>query len=197
MPGVEQWIADYGLVALFVLMVLDNMAVPFPSEIPLLLTGVSIREGTMSAAPAVIVAGAGSLLGALVLYTLARLVGRAIIARWGRFVRIGDEDLARAEAWFHRRGEMGVLLLRMVPLARTLISIPAGVLEMSVVRFTVYTLIGSLTWGGFVIGLGWALGDSYRRVEGAFGLAGIAVASTIVMVVVIAVLSRRRKRPSA
>lgn len=194
----EQWIADYGLVALFVLMVLDNMAVPFPSEIPLLLTGVSIREGTMSAAPAVIVAAAGSLVGALVLYTLARLVGRAIIGRWGRFVRIGEDDLARAEAWFHRRGEMAVLFLRMVPLARTLISVPAGVLEMSLVRFTAYTFIGSLTWGGFVIGLGWGLGDSYRRVEGAFGLAGIAVASTIVMIAVIAFLARRRrKRPSA
>jgi membrane protein DedA with SNARE-associated domain len=190
---VEAFIADYGLLALFVLMVLDNMAVPFPSEIPLLLTGVSIRQGQMAPVPAVLVAGIGSLVGALVLYLLARTIGHAAIVRWGRRVRVNEEDLARAEAWFHRRGEIGVLLLRMVPLARTLISIPAGVLEMSAIRFTLYTFGGSLAWGAFVIGLGWGLGDSYERVTGAFGLAGVAVASTIVMVVVIWFLARRRR----
>lgn len=194
----EEWVrafvTDYGVLALFVLMVLDNIGVPLPSEIPLLLGGFFIREGRMEAVPAVVVSALGSVAGALILYGLARVFGRAVIARWGRLLRIDDDDLARAEAWFHRRGEAAVFFLRVVPLARTIISIPAGILEMNVVRFTTYTLVGSLLWCATVIGIGWGMGASYERVLGGFGLAGFVAASVIAMVAAMWLVARFRRR---
>lgn len=192
---VEEFFRDHGLVALFVLMLLDNIGVPFPSEIPLLLAGVSVSQGDMNFASASIVAGIGSLAGAIVLYALGRTVGRAVVIRWGRWIRVSEQDLYRAERWFHRRGEASVLLLRVVPLARTLISIPAGMFEMRAAKFGAYTIIGSLAWSLIVIGVGWALGDSYRAAVDEFGFASLAGAALIGMVFVIWLVKRFASRP--
>src|SRR5688572_7314974 len=117
---VREFFRDHGLLALFLLMVLDNIGVPFPSEIPLLLAGFSASTGDMNLVAAAGVGAVGSLVGALVLYVLGRSLGRAAILRWGRLARIDHDDLDRAEAWFHRRGEPAVLFLRVIPLARTI-----------------------------------------------------------------------------
>ena len=191
---ITNFVAANGLVALFVLMILDNIGVPFPSEIPLLLAGFFVRDGQMDLIPAIIVTALGSLVGALILYELGRRFGRAILTRFGRVIRVTPADLARAEDWFHRRGEPAVFYLRVVPLARTIISIPAGMLRMRRERFIGFTLGGSLLWNGAVIAIGFALGASYERVLGGFGIAGFAAASTIGMVIVIWVVNRWRLR---
>lgn len=191
---VVRFVTESGLVALLILMVLDNIGVPFPSEIPLLFAGFLVRQGDLALIPAVVVAGLGSLIGALILFGLARTIGRAVVTRWGRIIRVDEDDLERAEAWFHRRGELSVLYLRVVPLVRTIISIPAGIFEMNATRFAAYTFAGALAWSGIVVGIGWGLGASYERVLGGFGLAGFAVASTIGMVLVIWFVNRLRRR---
>lgn len=182
--------ADHGLLALFVLMVADNVGVPLPSEIPLLFAGFFVSTGQMAFVPAILVAATGSLVGALVLYVLGRTLGRAIVHRWGRLIRVTDEDLDRAESWFHRRGELSVLYLRMVPLARTLISIPAGMLEMHPVRFGGYTFGGALAWTIALVSIGWAMGGAWENVLGGFGLASAGAAAMIAMVVGILVVKR-------
>lgn len=187
---VTEFFTDYGLWALFVLMLLDNIGVPFPSEIPLLLAGFYVSDDRMSLVPAAFVSALGSLAGALILYWLGRSLGRAVVLKWGRLIRISHDDLDRAEAWFHRRGEPAVLFLRVIPLARTIISIPAGMLEMPLVKFVGFTLGGSLAWCFIVIGVGVGLGDNYEKVLDQFSLAQIAAASTIVMVIVAWILKR-------
>jgi len=191
---VENFFRDHGLLALYVLMLLDNIGVPFPSEIPLLLAGVSVSQGDMNFGSAFIVAGIGSLTGALILYVLGRTVGRAVVIRWGRWIRVSEQDLDRAERWFHRRGESSVLFLRVVPLARTLISIPAGMFEMRPIRFGSYTIAGSVAWSMIVIGVGWALGDSYRAAVDEFGFASLAGAGMIGMALVIWIVKRLASR---
>ena len=200
----EDLIIRWGLAALFLLMLLDNIGVPFPSEIPLLYAGFLVSDARMGFVEAALVGATGSLAGALIFYVLGRTAGRAIVHRWGRFIRVSDDDLNRAEAWFHRRGELTVLFLRVVPLVRTFISIPAGMLEMHPVRFAVYTFGGSLAWCLIVIGLGWGLGDNYRRVLDEFSLAQFAAVATVGMFVVIWVVKRvlgarraREPRPPA
>lgn len=179
---VTDLVRDHGLLALFVLMLLDNIGVPFPSEIPLLLAGFFVWQGDMNFVSASVVSAAGGLAGALILYVVGRSVGRAAVHRWGKLIRVTEDDFARAEAWFHRRGEASVFFLRVVPLARTLISIPAGMLEMSVIRFALYTIAGSLAWAFIVIGVGWGLGPSYESALDRFGFASIIAASVIAMV---------------
>ena len=197
---VRSFFTDYGLLALFVLMLLDNIGVPLPSEIPLLLAGFFVSEARMDYLPAVVVSATGSLAGALILYVLGRTIGRALVLRWGRVLRISHDDIDRAEAWFHRRGESSVFFLRVVPLARTIISIPAGMLEMHPVRFSAYTFTGSLLWTFAVIGAGWGLGARYEDVIDGFGLASLAAASFIGMVVLAwgakRLLDRRRPAPA-
>lgn len=188
---------DHGLWALFVLMVADNVGVPFPSEVPLLFAGFLVSGGDMAYAPAVLVAATGSLAGALILYALGRSVGRAAVLRWGRFIRFSEQDLIRAERWFHRRGEVSVFALRVVPLARTIISIPAGALEMKAIRFSAYTFAGSALWTVFVVGVGWGLGENYERVLDQFGLASIAGASLVAMVIAIWLARRFLSRREA
>lgn len=186
----EDLIVRWGLLALFTLMLLDNVGVPFPSEVPLLYAGFLVSDGRWGFVESALVGATGSLAGALIFYALGRWVGRAVVHRWGRLVRVGDADLDRAEAWFHRRGELSVLYLRVVPLVRTLISIPAGMLEMHPLKFVAYTLTGSLAWCLIVIGIGWGLGDNYRRVTDEFSLAQFAAVTTIGMLVAIWVVKR-------
>ncbi len=195
---VRSFFIDYGLLALFVLMLLDNIGVPFPSEIPLLLAGFFVSDGRMDYVPAVIVSALGSLAGAWILYVLGRTIGRAIVLRWGRVIRISHDDIDRAEAWFHQRGEASVFFLRVVPLARTIISIPAGMLEMHPFRFSAYTFTGSLLWTIAVIGAGWGLGARYEDVIDGFGLASLAAAGFIGMVALAWVAKRLLdRRPPA
>lgn len=189
----RQFFAEQGLLALFVLMVADNVGVPLPSEVPLLLAGVLVSQGDMTYAGAVGVAALGSVVGSLIAYALGRTAGRAVALRWGRLVLISPEDIDRAEAWFDKRGDLAVLLARMVPLARTIVSIPAGILEMSIVRFTIFTAIGSTAWCLLVIGGGWMLGDRYEDVLGGFSIVGMTVAMVVVAVAAGWFLKRRSK----
>ena len=179
---VRDFFADYGLLALFALMVADNIGVPLPSEVPLLLAGVFVSEGDMAYPAAVAVAAAGSVIGSLIAYGLGRTAGRAVALRWGRFVLISPDDVDRAERWFDKRGDLAVLLCRMVPLARTIISIPAGILEMKIWRFTLFTAIGSTLWCLAVIAAGWILGNRYEGIVGGFSIVGMIVAMIVVAV---------------
>lgn len=198
---ITRFVTDNGYLAMFVLMILDNVGVPFPSEIPLLVGGVLASQGDVNYVLIALVAAAGSLVGALVLYGVARTIGRAIVERWGRLLRITHDDLDHAHAWFERKGAVAVFICRMIPLARTLISVPAGISEMPVGRFGVYTFAGSLPFAFAIIGAGVLLGDNYEKFSGPFSLASVVAASIILMLGAIWLakrfLSRRAIPPTA
>lgn len=187
--------AQHGYIALFVLLWIDTMGLPLPSEIPLLFAGYLVSRDELAILPAGFVSALGALGGSLLAYSVSRRYGRAAILRYGRVLLITPEHLHRSEAWFERRGPAAVFICRMIPLARTLISIPAGVAEMEPVRFSVYTFTGSLPWAYGLIGLGWALGANWNTVLGSFTLASIATAA--VLVAGGAVWYVRRKRAGA
>jgi len=107
------------------------------------------------------VATAGSLIGALLLYGVGRLGGRPLVLRLGPLLRISPDQLERADAWFDRRGAWIVVLGRLVPGARSIVSIPAGMSEMPLVHFGLLTTVGSLTWNAVLIGVGQSLGANW------------------------------------
>lgn len=163
----------------------ENLFPPIPSEVILPSAGFAAASGSMGLVSAIVWATIGSVVGALALYALGAWFGRArFYSLASKIPFVKEADIERAEAWFVRRGPLAVLLGRIVPVVRSLISIPAGIERMKLLPFTLYTAIGSALWNSVLIGAGYALGANWAIVEEwisryqliVFGLAGIALA---------------------
>lgn len=162
----------------------ENLFPPIPSEVILPSACFAAASGSMGLVSAIVWATIGSVVGALALYALGAWFGRArFYSLASKIPFVKEADIERAEAWFVRRGPLAVLLGRVVPVVRSLISIPAGIERMKLLPFTLYTAIGSALWNSVLIGAGYALGANWAIVEEwisryqliVFGLAGIAL----------------------
>lgn len=160
---------SFGYVGVAALMLLENLFPPIPSEVILPLIGFLIGRGDLGSVLALLAATIGSLVGALVLYALGRWGGRGLVLRYGTMLRVKEADLDRAEGWFEKYGDAVVLFGRMVPFARSVVSIPAGLAEMPLGRFALLTAIGSTFWNALLIGAGWLLGENWGRVTSFVG----------------------------
>jgi len=173
---VTQWVFSImdrlGAVGVGVLIFLENLIPPIPSEAILPLAGFRGRTGAINVWLAWPAATVGSVLGALVLYGLGRWLGYERLhdlagKRW--FILTSQKDLDRGEKFFAEHGGKVVLLGRCVPLIRSVVSIPAGIAHMPLPRFLLLTAIGSGVWNAIFIWLGWTLGENWSRVEGWLG----------------------------
>jgi len=187
-------ILEYGLLAVFVLMLLESACIPIPSEVTMLFGG-ALANPTFVASfgqkgqhlnfVAVVMAGTlGNLVGSWIAWGVGRRGGRPLIERWGRYVFLRQHELDRAEEWFGRHGEAAVFVSRLLPVVRTFISLPAGIAEMPFARFSVYTFLGCLPWTLALAALGYALGsqwpvveDFLRPISFAIGVAVLAAAA--------------------
>ena len=173
LENIGQWIQDvmgsFGYVGLALLLVLENLFPPIPSEIVLPLAGFFVGSGNFTFWGALLASTVGATVGAIVLYGLGRWGGRALVVRYGRWLRVSEEDLNRAEGWFAKHGVLVVLGTRVVPGVRSVVSIPAGISRMPPVRFTVLTAFGSGVWNAVLIGAGYLLGANWDRVSGWVG----------------------------
>ena len=175
LTDLSDWVIDVidalGYVGVALLVALENLFPPIPSEIVLPFAGVVARRGGATLPGMIVAATIGSVAGALVLYGVAAAIGperlRAFIVRYGRWFRLTVDDIDRAERWFDRRAVVAVLIGRCVPLIRSLVSIPAGFSRMPLATFLAYTVIGSLIWNSGLVGAGYVLGeeDRWRRIE--------------------------------
>ncbi|MDA0163000.1 DedA family protein [Solirubrobacter ginsenosidimutans] len=196
-PGdwVRNTVSSGGYPALAGLILAENLFPPIPSELILPLAGYYVGQGEMAFVLAVLAATIGSLAGALLLYAIARFGGRRFVLKLGKVLRVKERDLDRSDEWFDRHGSWVVLFGRLVPGARSLVSIPAGLSEMPVLKFTALTAAGSTAWNAALIGAGWALGEHYEKVGGIVGPIGTAVVGLCALAVlglVVAALRRRR-----
>lgn len=164
-----------GYVAIGAVMVVECIFPPIPSEAGLLLAGVGVGDGRLTFQGALLAATIGSLIGAVLLYLVGWYGGRPLVLRYGRMLRVTPKDLDRAESWFDRYGPVVVLTTRMIPLIRSIVSIPAGLTRMQFALFCILTAIGSLMWNAVVIGLGWGVGENWEEVGAVLGLAGTVV----------------------
>lgn len=165
---VIRMIHSAGTPAIALLMFIENVFPPIPSELIMPLAGYMVTRGQLSMI-AVIAAGTiGSVLGALPLYYLGRKVGakrmKELAERHGRWVTVSPDEIERAKGWFDRHGGMAVLLCRLVPGVRSLISIPAGIDKMNLAAFLAYTTVGSAIWTALLAWLGHALGSNFEKV---------------------------------
>ena len=198
-PGdwVRNTVSAGGYPALAGLILAENLFPPIPSELILPLAGFYVGQGEMTFILAVLAATLGSLAGALLLYAIARFGGRKLVLRFGKFLRVKEQDLDKADHWFDRLGAPIVLFGRLVPGARSLVSIPAGLSEMPVAKFIALTTLGSTAWNCALIGAGWALGEHYEQVGGIVGPIGTAVVAMCALAVLALVIRAYRNRRAA
>ena len=185
------WVSDviqsFGYAGVALLMLAENLFPPIPSEVILPLTGFLVDRGELGFVPTLLVATAGSLTGALVLYALGRWGGRGLILSYGRVLRVKESDLDRADDWFNRYGGAVVLFGRMVPGVRSLVSIPAGLSGMPLCRFVLLTALGSGVWNTLLIGSGWLLGENWSQVASVVGSVSHAALALLAIAAVVAV----------
>ncbi|MEI8126863.1 MAG: DedA family protein [Actinomycetota bacterium] len=196
-------IQHYGYLALFFLSILESACIPIPSEATFGFAGAlstaavahSLHMAPFNLVIVIVVGVAGSLVGSIVAYEVGRSAGRTIVDKYGRRILLTHKDLDTAEAWFARFGAPSVLVGRMIPVVRTVISLPAGLGRMNRGLFALLTTLGCAGWVTLLAILGRVAGDNWHHVAGTFHTIQWPVLILIVIAVTFGV--RRRLRTLA
>ncbi len=162
-------IESTGYIGIILLIALESVFAPIPSELILPMTGFLVSKGELSHIGAILSATLGSIIGALVLYYLSRKLGekRVISAseKYGKWLGISKSDVKKSMGWFEKYGTKVVLFGRVIPTLRSIVSVPAGITEMDIKKFILYTGIGSAIWNTALISIGWSLGENWKQVQ--------------------------------
>jgi len=200
---VQQFIASYGYLAIFVLMLAESACIPVPSELIMTFGGALAAgavPGTHLNLIGVILAGtAGNVAGSYIAWAVGRYGGQPALNRltqgkWGRRLRLREHDVDRAVAWFDRYGNKAVLIGRLLPVVRTFISLPAGIAGMPPLRFGIYTTLGCLPWTTALAVAGYAVGANWESIATAFHGPSYIIAGIVLVVMVLAVWRYARRR---
>ena len=199
----QQFIASYGYLAIFVLMLAESACIPVPSELIMTFGGALAAgavPGTHLNLIGVILAGtAGNVAGSYIAWAVGRYGGQPALNRltqgkWGRRLRLREHDVDRAVAWFDRYGNKAVLIGRLLPVVRTFISLPAGIAGMPPLRFGVYTTLGCLPWTTALAVAGYAVGANWESIANAFHGPSYIIAGIVLVVIVLAAWRYARRR---
>ena len=189
---VLELMGEYGNLAVFLLILVENLFPPIPSEVILTFGGVMTVCTDMTPVGVILFSTAGSLAGAVILYSVGRFLPdevfrKLLCGQIGHLLHFRLEDVDLAKGWFRERGRSAVFLCRLIPIVRSLISISAGIARMQFVPFLVFTAAGSLLWNTVLVYAGRIAGDSWEKVSAAFGvysdlflmIAGISIAFAV------------------
>lgn len=183
---IESVINTLGVSGIALLMFLENVFPPIPSELIMTLAGYAASRGEADIVMVTLAGVAGSLAGAVFWYVVGRLFDhdrvKRLADRYGRWLTFTRRDVERADDWFDNYGHWAVLLGRLIPTIRTLISVPAGLSEMPLTRFMVFTSLGTAVWTTFLSLFGYWLGNDYQRLQDWIDPVSLAVVVLIVMV---------------
>jgi membrane protein DedA with SNARE-associated domain len=196
----HEWVTNtvesLGYAGILLLMFLENLFPPIPSELIMPLAGYTAREGDLTFWNVVLAGSAGATLGAIPWYLLGRAIGperlKNLVRKHGRWIRVKVEDVERAESWFDRYGSVAIFVGRLVPGIRTLISVPAGFARMRLVNFCVWTILGTVLWTTFLAGSGWVLRENYSKIEPYVSTIGKLALVGVVIWIVVWIARRRR-----
>ncbi len=192
---IMDWISQYGYLGIIFLMALESATLPVPSEIVMPFAGYLVwLEGAMSL-PGIILAGTiGCTLGSIAAYAVGYYAGRPLIVRYGKYVLLREKHLVRAEEWFAKYGNKATFIARLLPVIRTVISLPAGISKMNFRTFTLYSFVGSLPWTAWLAYVGFWLGPHWRDISHVFRYLDILVAVGLVALLVWYILAIRKEK---
>ncbi len=162
-------IEQFGYFGVFFLILIENVFPPIPSEVILLISGFFSSYTSLSVFYMILASTLGSFLGAIILYYIGKIFNKErlkkiVNGRLGKILFLKENDIDKADEWFDNKGNKSVFFCRFVPIVRSLISIPAGMSEMPMGKFIIYTICGSMIWNTVLICLGYRLGSNWEYV---------------------------------
>ena len=187
-----------GYAGLAGLMAVESACIPLPSEVILPFAGYLVSRGQMNLFVVATVGAVGCNLGSAVAYAVGRHGGRRAVERWGKYVLLTHRDLEHADWFFGRFGNLAVLIARMLPVVRTFIALPAGIARMPLLRFHIYTFVGSWPWCFLLAYIGMLLGDKWGsdpRMASIFHYFDYGIAAAILVFIARFVWTRWRRLP--
>ncbi|MDF2947515.1 MAG: alkaline phosphatase [Bacillales bacterium] len=189
----ENWLIgimnEFGYVGVFFLIALENIFPPIPSEVILTFAGFMTTSTDLNIFGVVLSATAGSLVGACALYRIGLLMDverlEKVVDRWGTILRLTKKDIHKADNWFDKHGYVTVFLCRLIPLIRSLISIPAGMSNMKFGTFLIYTAAGTLIWNIVLVSLGASVGENWKDILNYFEIYSKLIYLLIIVTIVV------------
>ena len=201
----ETWITtimeDFGYIGVFLLIMIENLFPPIPSEVILTFGGFMTTETNLTVTGVIIASTLGSVVGAIILYGIGAIVGiqriERFVDKWGKILRLTSKDIHKANAWFEKYDVWTVFFCRFIPLIRSLISLPAGLAKMNFWIFLILTTFGTLIWNMVLVNLGAKLGNSWETVVHYMDIySDFAYAAIVLIFLVVVILFYRKKMRS-
>ncbi len=178
-------ISQAGYLAVFILMTLESALLPIPSEVTMPFAGFLAQGGQLNFWLVVFLGAVGNLAGSLIAYAVGFYLEESLILslikRYGKFILVTEHEYLRAVKWFGKYGSPIAFFSRLLPVVRTFISLPAGLSEMNVWKFSFYTFAGSFIWSAFLTGIGFYLGTKWNSLEPYFKKFQYAILALIIV----------------
>lgn len=191
----------YGYLGVFLLIMIENVFPPIPSEVILLFGGFMTTYSKLNIVGMIVASTLGSLFGAIVLYYIGKIFNKdrlkkIISGKIGKILRLKVSDIDKADSWFDNKGNKTVFFCRFVPLIRSLISIPAGMSEMPILKFIIYTVVGSLIWNAVLIIVGSIVGENWTSILNILDTYShvVVILLAIIFIVGIYIFYKKRKK---
>lgn len=191
----------YGYLGVFLLIMIENVFPPIPSEVILLFGGFMTTYSKLSIVGMIVASTLGSLFGAIILYYIGKIFNKdrlkkIISGKLGKILRLKASDIDKADSWFDNKGNKTVFFCRFVPLIRSLISIPAGMSEMPILKFIIYTVVGSLIWNAVLIIVGSIVGENWTSILNILDTYShvVVIMLAIIFIVGIYIFYKKRKK---
>ena len=192
---------QFGYIGVFLLIAIENIFPPIPSEVILLFGGFMTTYSKLNIVLMIIFATLGSIIGAIVLYYIGKILNedrlkKIISGKIGKILRLKNSDIDKADQWFDTKGNKTVFFCRFIPIVRSLISIPAGMSEMPMGKFLLYTTVGSLIWNTVLIILGAIVGENWTSILNIFDTYShmVAILLILIFVVFIYIFYKKKKK---
>ena len=182
-----------GYFGLLILMAMESMIFPVPSEVVMPLAGFLVAENKFTLYGVFITSSLGSLLGSVISYYIGKYGGRPLIEKYGKYFLLSHHHLELTEKFFAKKGDKTILISRFIPVVRHLISIPAGIAEMNIKKFMLYTFIGAATWNMFLAYLGFKLKENWDVIHKLSTELDLIVGIILIIVIIYFIIKRLRK----
>lgn len=190
---------QFGYIGIFLLIAIENIFPPIPSEVILTFGGYMTTYSNLNVPLVILSATLGSLLGAIVLYAIGKILNKErlmkiVSGKVGKILHLKKEDIESADKWFDTKGEKCVFFCRFIPIVRSLISIPAGMSEMNIPKFLIYTTIGSLIWNSILVVVGSIVGENWENIVNIFDTYSTITLILLIIIFILFVVWFYKKR---
>lgn len=173
----------FGYLGIIIAMAIESCCIPLPSEVIMPLAGFLAFQSRLNLYGSVLAGAIGCVVGSIVAYYIGAYGGRPLLLRYGRYVMISEHDAERADRFFARYGDATIFITRLLPIIRTFISLPAGIARMNMVKFVIYTFVGSLIWCFVLAQAGYNLGKHWQDIGPVLHRFDYAAAAIVVILV--------------